>query len=224
LPARAPRDRLRSLLQRVYLRLLQAWDRARLARLARAHPGLEIDATASTNLASAKFELAPGARLRIVAGVLTERLPGRLVFYVGPGAQMEIGDGTWLRCEVEQIRLVAFEGARLELGRDCWLNGCQLSAKQHIEVAEGASIGPGSRVYDSDHALDEEHSERCAAVRIGEFSWVSSDVTVLRGVEIGSHCVIGSRSVVTRSIPSHSLAHGAPARTHGRVGRRRAFM
>jgi acetyltransferase-like isoleucine patch superfamily enzyme len=36
--------------------------------------------------------------------------------------------------------------------------------------------------------------------------------------------VIGSRSVVTRSIPDHSLAYGAPAKPHGRVGRRRAFM
>jgi acetyltransferase-like isoleucine patch superfamily enzyme len=215
---------VRAGLQGAYLRSLQAWDRARLARLARAHPGLEIDATASTNLACARFELAPGARLRIGAGVVTERFPGRLLFHVGPGAQIEVGDGSWLRCEVEQVRLVAFENARIELGRECWLNGCQLSAMQQIRVGEGATFGPGTRIYDSDHPLDEEHPGRCEPVSIGEFSWIASDATVLRGVEIGAHCVIGSRSLVTRSIPAHSLAHGAPARPRGRVGTRRAFL
>ncbi len=218
------RARLRSWALRVYLHALQAWDRMRLRRLVRTHPGLEIDPTASTNLACARFELEPGARLRIGARVFTERLPGRLVLHVAAGARMEIGDGSWLRCEVEKIRLVAFEGARLDLGRDCWLNGCQLSAKERIDVAEGAMIGPGTRIYDSDHALDEEHPPRRAAVRIGEFTWIASDATVLCGVEIGGHCVIGSRSVVTRSLPAHSVAVGAPARPQGRVGRRRAFL
>jgi len=215
---------VRSRALRGYLRVLQAYDRVRLARLARAHPGLEIDPTASTNLASARFELGEGARLRIGAGVHTERIPGGLVLHVGPGARLEIGDSSWLRCEVEPIRIVAFDGAQLEIGRDCWLNGCQLSAKLRIEVAEGAQIGPGTRIYDSDHALDEASAERCEAVRIGKFTWIASDTTVLRGVEIGDHSVIGTRSVVTRSIPPHSLAYGNPARPRGKVGQRRAFL
>jgi len=31
---------------------------------------------------------------------------------------------------------------------------------------------------------------------------------------------VGARSVVTRDVPDHSLAFGAPARPHGRVGDR----
>lgn len=210
--------------QRSYLRALAARDRTRLRRLARAHPGLEIDASASSNLAVARFELGEGARLRIGARVSSERLPERLVFHVAAGAEVEVGAGTWLRCEVEPLRLVAFEGARIKLGRDCWLNGCQLSARGEIDVGEGAMIGPGTRIYDSDHAIDADRPERIAAVRIGEYSWIASDSTVLPGVEIGGHCVIGSRSVVTRSLPAHTLAYGAPARSTGEVGRRRAFM
>ena len=49
----------------IWLRCIQTWDRFRLRRLMARHAGLEIHPTASSNLASAKFELAAGARLRI---------------------------------------------------------------------------------------------------------------------------------------------------------------
>ena len=45
-------------------------------------------------------------------------------------------------------------------------------------------------------------------------------VSILRGVQIGAHSVIGARSLVTREIPEHTLAYGIPARPHGSVGDR----
>ena len=44
------------------LKAIQAWDRYRLGRVQRRHPGLSIDPSASTNLACAQFDLAAGAR------------------------------------------------------------------------------------------------------------------------------------------------------------------
>lgn len=218
-PARPP------LWVRGVLGLVQAWDRRRLRRLMRRHPGLRIHPGASSNLAVARFELAPGAVLEIGPDVTTERLPGEVCFHVAAGGRVEVGAGSWLRCEVEKVRLVAYAGARLELGRDCFLNGCQLSAKQQVVVGEGAMIGPGTRVYDSDqHPMDDRTPEKCAPVQIGEFVWVASDVTVTRGSEIGAHSVIGTRALVRGHIAPHSLAYGIPARAHGTVGTRRAFM
>jgi tetrahydrodipicolinate N-succinyltransferase len=219
-----PLSALRRFYWIVYLRALQHVDRLRLRLLMRRHPGLEIDPTASTNLAAARFSLDPGATLRIGAEVTTERLPGKLVFHVEEGARVEVGAGSWLRCEIEQVRLTALAGARLILGPDTWMNGCQLSAQLRIDVDEGAMIGPGTRIYDSEHAIDEDRPGTAKPVRIGEFTWIASDVTVVAGVEIGGHCVIGSRAVVTRSIPAHTSAHGVPARPRGTVGKRRAFM
>ena len=57
-------------------------------------------------------------------------------------------------------------------------------------------------------------------VRIGEFVWVASDVTVMRGVTIGDHAVVGARSVVLRDVPAHTLAFGTPAEARGAVGDR----
>jgi len=49
-----------------------------------------------------------------------------------------------------------------------------------------------------------------------------SDVTILRGVTIGEHSVIGTRSLVTRDIPAHTLAYGQPAKPQGTIGDRSA--
>jgi acetyltransferase-like isoleucine patch superfamily enzyme len=207
------------------LRCIQAWDRLRLRRLQRAHPGLRIDASASTNLAVARFELAPGAELWIGPDVVTERMRGELCFHVEAGGRIEVGRATWLRCEVEKIRLVAYPGARLTLGSECFLNGCQLSAKERVDVGRGAMIGPGCRVYDSDqHPLDEDRPERPKPVEIGECVWVASDVTVTKGSVIGAHSVIGTRSLVAGRVEPHTLAYGIPAAPRGRVGNRRPFL
>jgi carbonic anhydrase/acetyltransferase-like protein (isoleucine patch superfamily) len=203
------------------LRAIQAWDRVRLAWLHARHRGLRIDPAASTNFASAEFRLAPGARLEIRRGAVTERRRGGVCFTVESGGEVIVGEGAWLRSDVGTVRLVAFAGGRLELEEQAFLNGALVSAKAEVRVGRRSMIGPGSRVYDADqHDFDDAHPERVEPVHVGDHVWIASDVTVMRGVSIGDHCVVGARSVVTRSLPAHTLAHGAPARPAGPVGDR----
>ena len=177
--------------------------------------------TASTNFAVARIEMGPGAVLKVGANVVTERIPGALRLVLGAGAHVEIGDRTWLRIEMEPIHIAVFAGARLVLGPDSWLSGCHLSAKHAILCGRKAWIGNGCRVIDSDqHDLDDVVKERGAPIAIGDNVWIPSDVTVLRGVTIGSNVVVGARSLVSHDVPDHTLVHGIPARPHGKVGDR----
>jgi acetyltransferase-like isoleucine patch superfamily enzyme len=50
------------------------------------------------------------------------------------------------------------------------------------------------------------------AVIIGDGSWLGHGSIILPGVTIGEHVVIGANSVVTKNIPSFSVAVGSPAR------------
>lgn len=206
---------------RLLLHAIQRFDRLRLARLAARHPGLSISPEASTNLAAAQLALAPGAELVIGPRVQTERRAGGVHISVAEGARVEIGEDTWLRSDLGPVRLFAFRGAQIRIGREGFLNGCHLSSKVALTIGERVWIGPGTRVFDADqHALDAERPEAIAPVRIGDHCWIAADVTVLRGVEVGAHCVIGTRSLVARSIPPHSLAYGQPAAVHGSIGDR----
>ena len=203
------------------LKAIQAWDRWRLASLLRRHAGLEIDPTASSNLACAQFDLAPGASLRIGPRVTTERRALALRFLLGAGAEVVIEEDAWLRTEIDRVVISAGPGARIHVGPDGFLNGCHLSAKTSITLGRHAWVGFGSRLIDGDqHDLDAEHPERSEPIALGDHSWVGGDVTVLRGVEIGAHAVIGTRSLVTKSVPPHTLAFGIPAKPMGVVGDR----
>jgi carbonic anhydrase/acetyltransferase-like protein (isoleucine patch superfamily) len=212
---------LRESVRRALLRAICAWDRLRLAGLRWLVPGLEIDPSATPSFASARFVVEPGGRLRIGARAATERREGALSFLVHAGGEIVIEEGAWLRTEVGPIVLAAFPGAKLVVGPQALLNGCSVSAKREVVIERGAMVGPGSRVYDADqHDLDLEHREVVAPVRIGAWAWVASDVTVMRGVTIGAHAVVGARSLVTRDVAPHTLAYGTPALAQGRVGDR----
>jgi len=203
------------------LKALWAFDRARLRLRSARCSGLEIDPAASSNFAAAEFSLAPGARLRIGPGASTERRRGALRFFLGPGASVEVGENAWLRTDLGPVTVSAFDGARVTIGADAFLNGASLSAKREVRVGRRAWLGPGTRVFDSDqHDLDAERPEISDPVAIGNHVWLASDVTVLRGVTIGDHSVVGARSLVTHDLPPHSLAYGVPARPRGVVGDR----
>ena len=49
-------------------------------------------------------------------------------------------------------------------------------------------------------------------ITIEDATWIGVNVVVLAGVTIGKHCVIAAGSIVTKDIPSYSVAVGNPAR------------
>lgn len=212
---------MRRLLLIGVMRAVAARDRLWLRVLQWLHPGLHVDPSAASALAVARFVIAPGGTLRIGPRVTTERIRGALHFEVAAGAHVEVGPEAWLRTELGPVHVIAFPGARIELARGAFLNACHLSAKSAVVLGEKAQVGPGSRVFDSDqHDFDDTRREQTAPVSIGEYAWVAADVTVLRGVTIGAHSIVGSRSLVSHDVPPHSLAFGIPARVHGEVGDR----
>lgn len=46
---------------------------------------------------------------------------------------------------------------------------------------------------------------------IGDNVWLGENVTILKGVTIGSNVIIGIGSIVTKDVPSNSVAVGSPA-------------
>lgn len=55
------------------------------------------------------------------------------------------------------------------------------------------------------------------SIFIGEHVWICPHSTIMKGVNIGKGCIIGSNSIVTKNIDKESLALGMPARVLKRV-------
>ena len=70
----------------------------------------------------------------------------------------------------------------------------------------------GVRVSLDDGSIDDETPKNGRDVLIGKGCFIGSGVTIIGPVEIGNNVIIGSGSVVNKSIPCSSFFAGVPAK------------
>jgi acetyltransferase-like isoleucine patch superfamily enzyme len=81
--------------------------------------------------------------------------------------------------------------------------------EDYAEIGDRCIISAHSR---GSLLLLDEYPRGTAAVRIGRGAWIAPGCIILQGVEIGERSVVGTGSVVIRSIPPRSVAVGVPAK------------
>jgi acetyltransferase-like isoleucine patch superfamily enzyme len=136
------------------------------------------------------------------------------------GSRVWVGPSCWLHALSEQTGDVA-----LELGDGTSLAGnCTIAAAASIRLGAHVLVARGVYVADHSHAFaDRERPiilqgiDRIAPVVIEDGSWLGENVVVCPGVRIGRNAVVGANSVVTRDVPDHCVAVGAPARVIRRL-------
>lgn len=153
--------------------------------------------------------------------VIFERGLFKVFFNLDPGAKVKIGEGTWFRMVNDHIIFTVKPGAEVVMGKNCWCTGGHYSASKRISVGEHTLIGKGVTILDSDlHQVDNLSEVKTAPVNIGSHVWITSYVTILKGVTIGDHCIISTGSIVNQDVPDHSLVAGAPARVIQKISDR----
>lgn len=87
-----------------------------------------------------------------------------------------------------------------------------------IEIGHGTSMNRNFTILTHDFATRiflhkyKEFIPSSGRVKIGNYVWFGQNVTVLKGSEIGDHCIVGLGSVVMGKIPANSVIAGCPAR------------
>jgi maltose O-acetyltransferase len=92
-----------------------------------------------------------------------------------------------------------------------------------VTIGKKTLMAPGVHIYTAQHPVEVEDRrtwEDCKPVTIGEECWIGGHSTILPGVTIGDRVVIGAGSVVTKDIPSDSLAVGNPARVVRKINQK----
>lgn len=146
----------------------------------------------------------------------------RLPFYFLSKGKTSIGYGFSTGVNVK-INLVK-ENSILNIGKKCFLN-----SYIHIAVADRVDIGDNvlmaSKIFISDHShgsyagLTPSHPD-CPPndreivskpIKIGHNCWIGEGVSILPGVKLGSGCIVGAGSVVTKSFEKNTILAGIPA-------------
>jgi acetyltransferase-like isoleucine patch superfamily enzyme len=129
---------------------------------------------------------------------------------IGPHVALSAGMLPGQECITDPVVSI---GDRCLIGRGSGIVG-------HLSIEIGDDVWTGHHVYitDQNHGYanpdlpisQQVQPER--AVSIGSGSWLGHGSVILPGATIGRNVVIGANSVVTGTIPDHSVAVGAPAR------------
>jgi acetyltransferase-like isoleucine patch superfamily enzyme len=133
----------------------------------------------------------------------------------GENNTLTIGKNTRLR----QVNIeIIGNNCSLEIGADCMIGD-----KSYFSVKEGTKLILGDdcglsrnvKVMTSDgHPIfkAKERINKAKDIIFGSHIWIADNVTILKGVSIGSGAVIGINSTVTKDIPKSVIAVGNPAR------------
>ena len=133
--------------------------------------------------------------------------------------QVRIGDCCVLQPEIFfNVDHYWIPGPMITLGDRVFVGrGVEFNCRERIRVDDDAMIAAGCRLIDCDHGtgsdgLIRENAIASAAIVVGKGAWLGAGVIVLKGVQIGEGAVIGAGSVVTKSVPSHEIWVGVPAK------------
>jgi len=132
---------------------------------------------------------------KAIYDAVTSRIPGfKFVSAIHPsvviGNNVEIGSGV-----IAMAGVIFNPGARIG---DFTLFGTGAQIEHDCVMEEFASVSSGSVLG--------------GFVRIAKYAAVCLGTTVVDRVSIGENTVVGSGSLVTRSLPANVLAYGAPAK------------
>jgi len=108
-------------------------------------------------------------------------------------------------------------GFNIEVGEHFFANTNMVILDEAlVTFGDNVFIGPNCSFYTACHPIDvktrNEGKEFSLPIKVGNNVWFGGNVTVCPGITIGDDCVIGAGSVITRDIPSGTLAAGNPCR------------
>lgn len=134
-----------------------------------------------------------------------------------PDIELEAGcaldRGVVLLCSGESLK-----HSKIYIGTGTYINRRTfLDAAESIIIGQNCAIGSGCYITDHDHGIDPslpplKQSLVTQPTQISDRAWIGANVTILKGVTIGEQAVVGAGSVVTKNIPSGTVAVGVPAK------------
>ena len=96
-----------------------------------------------------------------------------------------------------------------------------INGQAGLEVGDNVTVGPNCIIVTGNHSVKEGqvcNEGHMGKVTIGAGTWIGGNVTITPGVNIGRGCIIGAGAVVTKDIPSGTMAVGVPAKPVKQVG------
>lgn len=124
----------------------------------------------------------------------------------------KIGDGTKIGTFVEIQK-----GATV--GKNCKISSHTFIC-EGVHIEDNCFIGHNvtfindkyPRATNPDGSLQTDEDWECIPTYVRQGASIGSSATILCGVTIGEHAIVGAGAVVTKNVPAHTIVAGVPAK------------
>jgi acetyltransferase-like isoleucine patch superfamily enzyme len=140
---------------------------------------------------------------------------------VGPGVvmkhpeTMELGDAVFIGA---QTMIQGRYDGTCQIGNHVWIGPHAYFDARNLILEDYVGWGPGAKVLGSSHTgepidvpiITTELSIKPVVIGFG--ADIGTNATILPGVHIGAHSIVGAGAVVTVDVPEYAVVAGVPAR------------
>lgn len=98
----------------------------------------------------------------------------------------------------------------------------RIGSLNNVDIGNEVLTGPHIFIADYNHEYRDIEksvmnqgnyvSKMGGGIKIGDGTWLGTNVVIAGSIQIGKHCVIGANSVVTKDIPDYCVAAGIPCK------------
>jgi len=148
--------------------------------------------------------------------VFEDNVEIRAIERLNVGQNTIIGANSLLHCGGR--KWCNFKGS-IKIGKDSYIGpNSILFGAGEIEIGDNVMLGPGVICVSHQHGFQEsskvmqDQPMEFGKIIVEDDVWVGSNAVVLPNIKISRGSIIGAGAVVTRDIPSFSIAVGVPAK------------
>lgn len=101
----------------------------------------------------------------------------------------------------------------VKIGKNVYINSnCLMMARGGITIEDGVQIAANAQLISNNHDPYDLQILTCKPVLIKKDAWIGAGATILPGVCVGEHAIVGAASVVTKDVPDYAVVVGNPAK------------
>jgi acetyltransferase-like isoleucine patch superfamily enzyme len=127
----------------------------------------------------------------------------------------ELGDSVFIGAQT--MIQGRFDGT-CKIGNHVWIGPHAYFDARELVLEDYVGWGPGAKVLGSSHTGEPTNIPIIATalsikpVVIGYGADIGTNATILPGVHVGAHSIVGAGAVVTENVPEYAVVAGVPAR------------
>jgi acetyltransferase-like isoleucine patch superfamily enzyme/dTDP-4-dehydrorhamnose 3,5-epimerase-like enzyme len=99
---------------------------------------------------------------------------------------------------------------------------CGVQVWDGVRLEDDVFVGPNATFTNDLFPRSKRYPEKFTPTRVERGASIGANATILAGVTIGQHAMVGAGAVVTKSVPPHAIVVGNPATIRGYVTTRAA--